>query len=60
MLAYFIHNQRKTTDTIYIPELGCFVAADRAHMEKFISEALSVYHVLPCKYFTTLETAGGR
>jgi len=37
MIAYFVHQKRKGMDTIYIPDLGCFVAVDKAAMERFIS-----------------------
>ena len=37
MLAYFVHDKRKTQDTIYLPDLGCFVPVDKSAMERFIS-----------------------
>jgi hypothetical protein len=37
MLAYFVHDPRKSSDTIYLPDLGCFVPVDKTLMEKFIS-----------------------
>lgn len=37
MIAYFVHNPRKNLDTVYLPDRGCFVAADKAAMERFIS-----------------------
>jgi hypothetical protein len=37
MIAYFIHEKRKGRDTIYLPDRGCFVAVDKAAMERFIS-----------------------
>jgi len=37
MIAYFVHDQRKKQDTIYLPDLGCFVPVNKAAMERFIS-----------------------
>ena len=37
MIAYFVHNQRKNTDTVYLPDRGCFMAVDPAVMERFIA-----------------------
>jgi hypothetical protein len=37
MIAYFVHDEHKTSDTIYLPDMGCFVPVDRAAMERFIS-----------------------
>jgi hypothetical protein len=37
MIAYFVHDPEKTTDTIYLPELGCFVPVNKTAMERFIS-----------------------
>jgi hypothetical protein len=37
MIAYFVHDPRKASDTIYLPDLGCFVPVDKAAMERFIS-----------------------
>jgi hypothetical protein len=37
MIAYFVHDSRKTQDTIYLPDLGCFVPVDPKAMERFIS-----------------------
>jgi hypothetical protein len=37
MIAYFVHDQRKRQDTIYLPDLGCFVPVDQTAMERFIA-----------------------
>jgi hypothetical protein len=37
MIAYFVHDPRKSSDTIYLPDRGCFVPVDRPAMERFIS-----------------------
>jgi hypothetical protein len=37
MIAYFVHDSKKASDTIYLPGLGCFVPVDKAAMERFIS-----------------------
>jgi hypothetical protein len=37
MIAYFVHDSKKASDTIYLPALGCFVPVDKAAMERFIS-----------------------
>lgn len=37
MIAYFVHDPQKASDTIYLPELGCFIPVDRAAMERFIA-----------------------
>lgn len=37
MIAYFIHNSETRTDTIYLPQMGCFVPVDAGRMEAFIS-----------------------
>lgn len=37
MIAYFVHDTRKASDTIYLPDRGCFVPVDRAAMERFIA-----------------------
>jgi hypothetical protein len=37
MIAYFVHDEQKMSDTIYLPDMGCFVPVDRAAMERFIS-----------------------
>jgi len=37
MIAYFVHDEQKASDTIYLPDLGCLVPVDKAAMERFIS-----------------------
>ena len=37
MIAYFVHDTKKARDTIYLPDLGCFVPVDKKAMERFIS-----------------------
>ncbi|MBI5579368.1 MAG: hypothetical protein HY895_09470 [Deltaproteobacteria bacterium] len=37
MIAYFVHDQQKASDIIYLPDVGCFVPVDKAAMERFIS-----------------------
>jgi hypothetical protein len=37
MIAYFVHDSKKASDTIYLPALNCFVSVDKAAMERFIS-----------------------
>ncbi len=37
MIAYFVHDEKKGCDTIYIPDIGCFVPVDAAAMERFIA-----------------------
>lgn len=37
MIAYFVHQERKNMDTIYLPDLRCFVPVDKTAMERFIS-----------------------
>ena len=37
MIAYFVHDQRKKSDTIYLPNASCFIPVDKAAMERFIS-----------------------
>jgi hypothetical protein len=37
MIAYFVHDNHKASDTIYLPDLGCFVPVNKAVMERFIS-----------------------
>ena len=39
MIAYFVHDPQKSSDTIYLPDQGCFVPVDRPAMERFISVA---------------------
>ena len=37
MIAYFVHDERKKQDTIYLPDLGCLVPAGKAVLERFIA-----------------------
>jgi hypothetical protein len=37
MIAYFVHDKQKASDTIYLPDLGCFVPVGKTVMERFIS-----------------------
>lgn len=37
MIAYFVHDEKKGSDTIYLPDMGCFVPVDKDAMERFIS-----------------------
>lgn len=37
MIAYFVHDPHKNSDTIYLPDLNCFISVDRAAMERFIA-----------------------
>jgi hypothetical protein len=37
MIAYFVHDKEKVGDTIYLPDLGCFVPVEKDAMERFIS-----------------------
>jgi hypothetical protein len=37
MIAYFVHDPRKKQDTIYLPDLGCFIPVNKAAMERFIA-----------------------
>ena len=37
MIAYYVHNSKKETDLIVLPDMGCSVAVDAARMEAFIS-----------------------
>ena len=37
MIAYFVHDQQKASDSIYLPDLGCFIPVDKNAMERFIS-----------------------
>jgi len=32
-----VHDKQKASDTIYLPDQGCFVPVDRPVMERFIS-----------------------
>ncbi len=37
MIAYYVHDSKKETDRIVLPDMGCSVAVDAARMEAFIS-----------------------
>ena len=37
MIAYYVHDKKKETDVIVLPEMGCSVAVDAARLEAFIS-----------------------
>ena len=37
MIAYFVHDPQKASDTIYLPDVGCFIPVDQAAMERFIA-----------------------
>ncbi len=37
MIAHFVHDPKKARDTIYLPDLGCFIPVDKNAMERFIS-----------------------
>ena len=37
MIAYFVHDSKKETDLIVLPDMGCSVAVDAGRMEAFIS-----------------------
>jgi hypothetical protein len=37
MIAYFVYDPAQKSDTIYLPDLGCFVPVDKAAMERFIA-----------------------
>ncbi|MCU0604571.1 MAG: hypothetical protein MUC33_18120 [Desulfobacterales bacterium] len=37
MIAYFVHDPQKQSDTIYLPDMSCFVPVDKAAMERFIA-----------------------
>jgi hypothetical protein len=37
MIAHFVHDRKKARDTIYLPDLGCFIPVDKNAMERFIS-----------------------
>jgi hypothetical protein len=37
MIAYFVHDSKKETDMIVLPDMGCSVAVDAERMETFIS-----------------------
>ena len=37
MIAYFVHDSKKETDIIVLPDMRCSVAVDAERMETFIS-----------------------
>ncbi|MGD9139316.1 MAG: hypothetical protein PVH42_21315, partial [Desulfobacterales bacterium] len=37
MIAYYVHDSKKETDLIVLPDLGCSVVVDAEHLEAFIS-----------------------
>jgi hypothetical protein len=37
MIAHFVHDRKKARDTIYLPDLGCFIPVDNNAMKRFIS-----------------------
>ena len=37
MIAYYVHDSKKETDFIVLPDMGCSVAVDAGRMEAFIS-----------------------
>ena len=37
MIAYYVHDNKKETDLIVLPDMGCSVAVDAGRMEAFIS-----------------------
>jgi hypothetical protein len=37
MIAYYVHDSKKETDLIVLPDMGCSVAVDAGRMEAFIS-----------------------
>jgi len=37
MIAYYVHDSKKETDLIVLPDMRCSVAVDAARMEAFIS-----------------------
>lgn len=37
MIAYFVHDPQKASDTIYLPDAGCFIPVDKIAMERFIA-----------------------
>jgi hypothetical protein len=40
MIAYYVHDSKKETDMIVLPDMGCSVAVDAERMETFISKTL--------------------
>ena len=37
MIAYYVHDSKKETDLIVLPDMGCSVAMDAERLEAFIS-----------------------
>jgi hypothetical protein len=37
MIAYYVHDSKKETDLIVLPDLGCSVVVDAERLEAFIS-----------------------
>jgi hypothetical protein len=37
MIAYYVHDSKKETDLIVLPDMGCSVAVDAGRLEAFIS-----------------------
>lgn len=37
MIAYFVHDSKKGSDTIYLPDSSCFVPVDKTAMDRFIA-----------------------
>ena len=37
MIAYYVHDSKKETDLVVLPDMGCSVAVDAGRMEAFIS-----------------------
>ena len=37
MIAYYVHDSKKETDLIVLPDMGCSVAVDAERLEAFIS-----------------------
>lgn len=64
MIAYFVHDQRKKQDTIYLPDRGCFIPVDKTAMERFIAvkpdfaswAGMQCAHVEPEEFGTVIAT----
>ena len=37
MIAYYVHDSKKQTDLIVLPDMGCSVVVDAERLEAFIS-----------------------
>ena len=37
MIAYYVHDSKKETDLIVLPDMGCSVVVDAGRLEAFIS-----------------------